>query len=402
MRGRPALDAPARGGAPSRACCTDFYLGRYLLWNLAKAGDWKHYPSRCIRNAGPAFQFRESDAERERFLRLVPAVSYRAKGMTFTAGLGQFLRETNTTAFLVIQNDTLLYEGYFSGYRRDSINSSFSVAKSVASILIGIAIDEGSIGSVEDPITAYLPELKDPRYSRITIRHLLAMCSGLRHRFPLLPWSEVPRSYLSPDLRRLALHQQVREEPGRHFHYNNCHTQLLGTILERTTGRTVSGYLEQKVWRPLGMEYPASWSLDSAKSGFELMAAGLNARSIDFAKLGRLLLRQGDWEGRRIVSAQWLARSTAEDLVARRWPGYFSGRHPDPGLRFLASGAGYYGWHWWGYRRPDGTGDVMATGLLGQFIYVSPAKDLVIVRNGLNEGGLDWYPAVLKQIADRL
>lgn len=401
MNSKTAREAPVRG-ISRRVSLTDSYLGRYLLWNFARAHDYQHYPSRSIGNAGPAFQFGVSDAERKRFLRLVPTVSYRVREKTFAAGLDQFLSETNTTAFLVIQNDILLYESYFRGYRRDSINTSFSAAKSVASILVGIAIDEGRIGSVEDPITEYLSELKDPRFSRITIRHLLAMCSGLRHRFPLFPWSEVPRSYLSPDLRRLALHQKVREEPGRHFQYNNCHTQLLGIILERATGRTVSGYLEEKIWRLLGMEYPATWSLDSVKSGFELMAAGLNARSIDFAKLGRLLLRRGDWEGRRVVSEGWLAQSTAEDPVAHRWPDYFNGRHPDPGLRFLASGAGYYGWHWWGYHRQNGADDFMAAGLLGQFIYVSPAKNLVIVRNGLNEGGLSWYPAVLKQIADRL
>ena len=381
---------------------TNFYLGRYLLWNFAKAHDYLHYPARSIRNACPTFRFLESEAERKRFLRLVPTVSYRLKGKILTAGLEQLLIRSNTTAFLVIQNDTLLYEGYFCGYRRDSVNTSFSVAKSISSILAGIAIDEGSIGSVEDPITAYLPELKDPRFSRITLRHLLAMCSGLRHRFSMLPWSEIPRSYLSPDLRRLALHPKIQEEPGRHFHYNNCHTQLLGIILERTTGRTVSGYLEEKLWRPLGMEYPASWSLDSVNSGFELMAAGLNARSIDFARLGRLLLRRGDWEGRRLVSEEWVARSTAEDPIARRWPDYFAGGFPDHGQKFLATGAGYYGWHWWGYRREKGPDDFLATGLLGQYIYISPAKNLVIVRNGLSERGLDWYPAVLKQIADRL
>lgn len=207
---------------------------------------------------------------------------------TLTTDLERFLLHTHTAAFLVIQDDTILYEGYISGYRRESICPSFSVAKSFAAALVGIAIDEGYIGSVEDPITKYLPELEDPRLSRVTIRHLLAMCSGFRWSLTNGPCSEEPRAYFSPDLRRFALHPKIAEKPGRHFNYNT------------------------------------SWSLDSEKSGFELMGTGLNART---------------------------------------WPEW---------QEFLASGVGFYGWLWWGYRREGGLDDFFAEGVLGQHIYVSP------------------------------
>jgi CubicO group peptidase (beta-lactamase class C family) len=196
----------------------------------------------------------------------------------------KFLVSTGTTAFIIIKDDTVLYEKYFNGYQRDSIGTSFSMAKSITSALIGVAIDEGLIASVDDPITRYIPELKekDFRFDNITIKNLLTMSSGLRYVEEGLPWSDDTRTYYDTNLRSLALSSKIEEAPGKRFHYNNYNPLLLGMILERVTHKPVSQYLEDKIWKPLGMDAPASWSLDSDASGFEKMESGINARAIDF------------------------------------------------------------------------------------------------------------------------
>ena len=199
--------------------------------------------------------------------------------------------------------------------------TSFSIAKSVTSALVGIAIDEGYIGGVDDPIVDYLPELRGRGLDAITIRDLLLMSTGvkfvqdedlddLQELWPFA--SDVALSYSHPNLRRLALHLPPSEEPvGAAFNYNQYHPLLLGIILERTTHRRVAEYLQEKIWQPLGMEYPASWSLDSKTDGFEKMESGINARAIDFAKLGQLFLDNGRWNGKQVISTQWVTASTA-------------------------------------------------------------------------------------------
>ncbi len=236
-------------------------------------------------------------------------IKYTVGGKARDGGFDEFLRSTNTTSFIVIKDDAILYEGYFNGYSRDSIVTSFSMAKSVTSALVGIAIDEGYIGSVDDPIVAYLPELRAAASTTVTIRHLLLMSSGIRYvqDEDLSGLQDSGRcsddalSYSYPNLRRLALQLPPSKEPaGRRSTTTPTTRSLLGMILERTTHRPVAEYLQEKIWQPLGMEYPASWSLDSEASGFEKMESGLNGRAIDFAKFGRLFLDNGNWNGKQI------------------------------------------------------------------------------------------------------
>ncbi len=170
--------------------------------------------------------------------------------------------------------------------------------------------------------------------------------------------------------------------PGQYFLYNKYHPQLLGMILERTTGMSVTQYLQKTIWDPIGMEYPGSWSIDSQSSGFEKMEAGVNARAIDFAKFGELFLNDGNWNGKQILSQEWVAESTRPYLPANN-PSYYPGR--------LATSFGItcYGYMWWDLAQADGSYDFYAWGDHGQFIYVSPRKHLVIVRNGV-EFGIPW------------
>jgi CubicO group peptidase (beta-lactamase class C family) len=304
--------------------------------------------------------------------------------------LESLLTDTGTQAFIVIKDDAVIYEHYFSGAQRDTLVTSYSVAKSFDTALLGIAIQEGYIQSVNDPITDYLPELlaRNQQFGGITIRNLLQMASGIRfddERFFMSGDDSLTYSY--PDLRELALTKTEIVTPPGEFHYNPYNPILLGLILERTTGRTVTQYLQEKIWSPLAMEFPGSWSLDSKSSGFEKMESGLNARAIDFAKFGRLYLNNGAWNGQQIVPTAWVADST----------------RPDQGIS--VDDQTYYGYMWWGLYREQGGYDYFALGDKGQFIYISPARNLIIVRNGERyglEGGAMAWANIFYQFASDL
>jgi CubicO group peptidase (beta-lactamase class C family) len=310
-----------------------------------------------------------------------------AAGASVHGALDQMLAETQTQAFIVIRDDTILYEGYFNGFERDSIATSFSIAKSYASALVGIAVDEGDIGSLDDPITDYLPELRDrdARFAEITIRHLLDMCSGLRYDEIGLPNGDDALTYYFDDLPELALERsQIVEPPERHWLYNNYNPILVGLILERATGRSVSDLLAEKIWTRIGTEFPASWSLDS-EDGFEKMESGINARAIDFAKLGRLYLDEGRWDDEGIVPADWVAASTLQ--TSERPDGYYPASMEQP-----YGTIAHESW-WWRIALPDGTQEFSALGNHGQFVFVAPAQDLVIVRFGREYGmeSFEWF-----------
>ncbi|RPJ20221.1 MAG: class C beta-lactamase-related serine hydrolase, partial [Chloroflexi bacterium] len=301
-----------------------------------------------------------------------------------TADWDRFLEENDTQAFIVIQDGTVLYENYFNNTQRDSIVTSFSVAKSFTSALIGIAIDEGFIESVDVPVTMYLPELaeRDPRFNDITIRHLLLMASGLEYvEFrPLLFNSDDILTSYYPDQRKISLENtHIIDPPGQYFHYNKYHPQLLGMILERATGMTVTDYLQTRIWDPLGMEFDGSWSLDSKTSDFEKMETGVNARAIDFAKFGVLFLDNGNWQGKQVISEEWVKEST-QPLLPTDYDEYY------PEWFASLPGQAYYQYMWWGMRRAKDSYDFNAGGDKGQLIYVSPQKNLVIVRNGIDFG----------------
>ena len=209
-----------------------------------------------------------------------------------------------------------MHERYFGGATRESLQTSFSAAKSFVSTLVGIAIDEGLIGSVDAPVTEYLPELaaRDPGFRQITLRHLLTMSSGIRYQGGRLPVAlgDDTYTYYGADLRDVALNRtRIDEPPGISWQYNNYHPLLLGLVLERTTGTSVSDFMARRLWQPLGAEADATWNLDSERSGFEKMESGLNARAVDYARFGLLFLHDGEWNGRRIVSKDWVRAATA-------------------------------------------------------------------------------------------
>jgi CubicO group peptidase (beta-lactamase class C family) len=357
---------------------------RTIAWLDSDMDDHKRFPMRMVSNAAPAFNFRQPSPEtRSRYAAAFDSLTYQKAGKAVSENFSKLLERTDTLAFLVIKDDTVLYEKYFDGYDHNSTVTSFSTAKSFASALVGIAIAEGRIASVEDPVTKYVPELlkTDSRYRNITLRHLLTMSSGIRYEERHMPWSDDAAVYYSPNLRSLAVSSPVVEEPGKRFHYNNYNALLMGLVLERATGQPVATYLQEKIWKPLGMEAPGSWSLDSNSDGFEKMESGVNGRAIDFAKFGRLFLKGGNWEGKQIVPAPWVDESTRVDTST------------DP--------APQYQYFWWVNARLKDRHHFFAAGNHGQYIYMVPEQDLLMVRFGRNDPGRQ-FPRYMEILASRI
>jgi CubicO group peptidase (beta-lactamase class C family) len=343
------------------------YLVRSVSWGDSDVYDYQKFPSRPLAASSSPFYFKEDPAKGkvQALFEQNPAID----------DLDDFLEQTQTQAFIVIQNDAIQYEKYFNGASRDTIVTSFSTAKQWDSALIGAAIADGFIQSVDDPITDYLPELaeRDPAFSNITIYDLLRMSSGIEYDGLGGLDGDDSKTYYYPDLRKLALEETtVIDSPGSGFLYNNYHPLLLGIILERATGMSVTDYLETRIWQPIGMEFDGSWSLDSEASGFEKMESGINGRAIDFAKFGRLFLNNGVWDGTQVLPADWIVESTSPDTDS---VGYYP----------------YYKYAWESKMHGESDYDYYAEGHHGQEIYVSPYKNLIIIRNGEAYGEFGQY-----------
>jgi CubicO group peptidase (beta-lactamase class C family) len=338
-------------------------VGRVVVYNFAGINDYKKFPSREIQKGSTSFQFSESTTDK------VPK-ELNIKGENYP--FESYLEQNNTRAFLIIQHDSIIYENYWGKLDKNSIIPSFSMAKSVTSILIGCAIDDLLIKSVDEPITNYLPDLKDEKFKNVTIKHLLQMTSGIKFNESYLnPFGDASSIYYGTNLRKFIKNIKIENEPGLKFDYNSGNTQLLGAVLEKSLkGKTISTYLKEKIWIPLEMEFDASWSIDSKRNGMEKTFCCLNARARDFAKIGRLYLNKGKWNGKQIVSESWVEESTKIDAS------------------FGSSHYYQYQYQWW---IPSSNGDFMAVGILGQYIYVNPKKDLIIVRMGKNEGKANWW-----------
>jgi len=282
-----------------------------------------------------------------------------------------FLSETDTSAMLVLENGNVRHESYRLTGGREVNWLSMSVAKSFVSALVGIAVEEGHIKSIEEPVTNYIPNLSGSAYDNVRIKDILQMSSGAR-------WNE---DYSDPesDVGRLGLTlvtggslnefsaTLVRDtEPGTLSLYNSTDTQVLGQLITVATGRSITDYMQEKLWDPLGMESPAYWIKDSF--GMEMAFGGLNATARDYAKLGQLYLNSGRWGDQQIVPSAWAKSSVIVDA---------------PHLSVEANGFGMgYGYQWW---LMDGNeGEYSAIGVYNQFIYVNPTRNLVIVKLSAN------------------
>jgi CubicO group peptidase (beta-lactamase class C family) len=366
------------------------YIYRTLRYGESDYYDFMIFPERHIAASTEPFYYSTSSAGTLSGLN----VEFKKGSETQKMPLEEFLSDSDSTAMIIVRDDTLIYEGYFNGFERNSINTSFSAVKSIVSLLVGIAIDQGYIANEKDSIAKYIHEFKGSGFEEISIEDLLLMRSPISYSEGLAWFGDDAKTYYMPDLRNLVL-QDIRFNPdfSGSFHYNNYHPLLLGIIIERSTGKTVSGFLEELLWTKIGTEFPASWSLDSEANGFEKMESGFNYRAIDMAKIGSMLLNWGKWEGKTIISSDWLIKSiyTPVPLDEEDYRGSFL-EDRDIGYQFM----------WYSQANQRGGFDYFAAGKFGQYLYVSPENNVVIVRNGITEGKVDNWLQVLATLAQKV
>ncbi len=333
------------------------YFYKALLYNFANIDDYKLFENRAIKKSNTPIPWLFSKSYNKKIL---------------SSSLKQELTNLETIAVLIIKDDSIQYEEYWDGYNEHSFSNSFSMSKSFVSALIGIALQEGLIKNIDQPICDYLPEFCEQGKRLITIKHLLTMSSGLNWEEGYAsPFSPTTEAYYGTDLKQLILPLQPAEAPGKIFRYKSGDTQLLAFILEKATGKTISDYAQEKLWEPMGCENDALWSLDK-KDGNEKAYCCINSNARDFAKFGKLYLDSGRVNKKQLIPVDFIVRSTEPNNL------------PDGDLDLKK--ADFYGYQWWVLPNYKGHKIFYARGILGQNIIVIPDTKTIIVRLGKKRG----------------
>ena len=321
------------------------YMYKALLYNYADIDDLKLFPARTIAKGMPQPWPLAHDYNKT----------------PMPAALSHELTDKKSVAFLVVRHDSICYEQYWDNYTPVTNSNSFSMAKTITSMLVGIAIDEGKIKSINDPVGNYLPEFSKGDLNKITIKDLLTMSASLN-------WDEAyssifsvtTKAYYGTDLKTTVLQQKPAGEPGKTFYYSSGNAPLLALVLQKVTGKTISEYLSEKVWQPIGAETDAQWSLDHA-DGLEKAYCCVYSNARDFARLGKLYMHKGNWNGKQIVSEQYVAAS----LVPADLKKDETGQKID-----------HYGYSWWLMPNYKGHHIFYARGLNGQYIFCIQDLDI--------------------------
>jgi CubicO group peptidase (beta-lactamase class C family) len=313
------------------------------------------FTTRVVGRSGPVWQLPRADRALD--------FTYSWRGQAYTPE--QFLERTYTNALLVMKNGRIVYENYRNNTSESTRFMAFSMTKSMTSILIGIALEEQRIKSIDDPVTKYVPELASGGYSGVTIRQILQMRSGVDYeeRYDFANPGAAARNHEQSLVRNTTRFADAartvkrKNPPGSVWEYKTLDTAVLGWLLERVSGgSTVAAYTSQRLWEPLGVEADGFYIMDGPPGvGREFSGAGFNATLRDFARIGQMVLNGGEANGHRIVSKQWLTEATRP----------IGG--PGPG----------YGYQWWMGLRP---GSFEASGLQGQYIYIDPTSQTVVVK----------------------
>jgi len=279
---------------------------------------------------------------------------------TPTEKLEKTNKDLGTVAFLIIKNDSIWYENYAEGYDENSKTNSFSMAKTITTALLGKAIDDGFIKSLDQPVADFLHEFNTPSGSVITVGDLASMSSGLDWNEDYFnPFSQTARVYFDENIREVVLGLKVIDKPGSAFKYLSGNTILLGLVLEKATGKNLSTYLSESFWQPLGMKNDALWQLDSKESGMEKAYCCISSNARDFARFGKLFKDHGKWNNRQILDSAFIAKTT----------------HP----RFKDSPEYGYGLWLSDYKDKE---IFYLRGVQGQYVIVIPEDNLIIVRLG--------------------
>ncbi|MDT8309462.1 MAG: serine hydrolase, partial [Bacteroidales bacterium] len=261
------------------------YVRNALLYQYPNIDDHKIFANRIVEATDPVPLLQSSQYNKN----LLP-----------DSLLQNFIRY-ETVAFIVVQNDSLIHESYYDGFSETSISNCFSATKSIVGLLIGFAIEDGYIKNLDQPVSDFIPEYKTSQNSRLTIRHLLTMSSGIKfsEKYNSL-FSPTTKIYYGTDLKEQVQKQMVSHSPGMHFNYISINTQILGTVITEATGKTLSEYASEKLWGPLSASHDAHWSLDK-KEGMEKAFCCFNATATDFARIGMLMCDSGVWKGQQVI-----------------------------------------------------------------------------------------------------
>jgi hypothetical protein len=321
------------------------YIYKALVYQQPGIDDLEIFPYTTIENKGKKDPWKISSTK---------------NNIKLSDSLRNVLERYETVAFLVIKNDSIQYEEYWDTWNENSYSNSFSVAKSIVSTLIGIAIDEGKISSINDPVGKYVPEYNVGDLQKVKIIDVLQMASGLNFKESYsTPFNQTTDAYYGKDLRKLMYSLKVEKTPGTEFYYRSGDTQLLQFVLKAATGKSLSEYASEKLWSKIGAENPAHWSLDK-EGGDEKAYCCFYSNARDFARIGKLYLQNGMWDSTQVLSSDWIKMSTTPHGL------------PENGVKTTQ-----YGLQWWVYN------DIYyCRGILGQYIIVDPTNNMIVVRLG--------------------
>ena len=371
------------------AACVPLRSVKYLIPDL---GDSAKFENVTIQKSATPFYFKQN----------YPNKDYEKLKLH----LDTSLTNTKTNVFLVIKNDSIIYQYLSEEKALTTKQPSFSVAKSFVGTLVGIAIDKGEIKSTNELVIKYLPELakNDERFNRLTIQHVLDMRSGFNFsERSFNPFSKIVRSYYGADLKKMVGKLKMKNEPGKVFEYQSINTQVLAFILEKAVGKSLQAQMQERLWQPLGAESDALWSMDD--EGNIKAFCCLNATALDFAKIGRLYLNGGNWEGKQIVSKKWVDITTSPDSLTKlRYKNQFWATRDFKFFKDSVSAVSSLGKEGLDYpveRNPDGryfyakkVYDYKAQGMFHQSVYVNPQNKVIIVRLGDRQKKVNFHSFV--------
>lgn len=351
------------------------YLLRVLQYRTPNAETYKIFPQGIVHKSDSAFHFYRANSMRNDVDSL-----HVLDGNNQSVTFADYFKNGKLKAILVIRNDTILYEKYSKGYTDSTLTTIFSGAKSMISIMIGQALAEGKIESLNDKVIKYIPELKsNSAFDQITLKNLLDMKSGLKFQDALggivkAFLSDEAKYYYTHDMKAELMKVKLVSKPGTVWVYKSIDPILLGWVLEQATGKSVTQFFEDHVWQKIGSQYNASWGLDH-KNGLANTASRFQVTAIDFAKIGKLYLNAGNFNGKQIVPRNWVNKSIT-----------IGGEKPASAKGWQKSAHHYL---WWIPQEGD-KGDFAAEGMLGQRLYVDPKTNTIIVQ--FAERGAGNYP----------
>ncbi|WP_142784418.1 serine hydrolase domain-containing protein [Changchengzhania lutea] len=281
-----------------------------------------------------------------------------------TEALNDINKSNGTVAFVIIKNDSIWFENYYDGFSEDSKSNSFSMAKSYVSGLLGKAIQEGYIKSLNQPVCDFLPTFCEGLAAKMTVGDLSSMASGTNwDEAYYSPLSITTRAYFDDDLEKVMLGLKAVEQPGGKFKYSSGDTQMLAMVIEKATGKKMYDYLTESFWKPLGSENQTLWQVDSEAHDLVKAYCCIASNAKDFARFGKLYKDHGKWKGKQILDSSFVAKS-----LKPRFP-----ESPE------------YGYGWW-LKRINDKQFFMMRGHLGQYVIVEPNDNIIIVRLGHSKG----------------